>query len=65
MQLFQNWNNYLIILRYKNANLHCTFRRYDFSYEKLRNNKSYNEIEKYKEITSDLVKDILQEAAKN
>ena len=35
-----------------------------FLYEKLRNNKSYNEIEKYKEITSDLVKDILQEAAK-
>ena len=35
-----------------------------FLYEKLRNNKNYNEIEKYKEITSDLVKDILQEAAK-
>ena len=35
-----------------------------FLYEKLRNNKSYNEIEKYKEITSELVKDILQEAAK-
>ena len=35
-----------------------------FLYEKLRNNKSYNEIEKYKEVTSDLVKDILQEAAK-
>ena len=34
-----------------------------FLYEKLRNNKSYNEIEKYKEVTSDLVKDILQEAA--
>ncbi len=35
-----------------------------FLYEKLRNNKYYNEIEKYKEVTSDLVKDILQEAAK-
>ena len=30
-----------------------------FLYEKLRNNKNYNEIEKYKEITPDLVKDIL------
>ena len=35
-----------------------------FLYEKLRNNKHYNELEKYKDITSDLVKDILQEAAK-
>ena len=35
-----------------------------FLYEKLRNNKYYNEIEKYKEITTELVKDILQEAAK-
>ena len=35
-----------------------------FLYEKLRNNKNYNEIEKYKEINSDLVKDILQQAAK-
>ena len=35
-----------------------------FLFEKLRNNKKYNEIEKYKEINSDLVKDILQEAAK-
>ncbi len=35
-----------------------------FLYEKLRNNKNYNEIDKYKDITSDLVKDILQEAAK-
>ena len=35
-----------------------------FLYEKLRNNKNYNEIEKYKEITPDLVKDILDEAAK-
>ena len=32
-----------------------------FLYEKLRNNKNYNEIEKYKEITPDLVKDILDE----
>ena len=35
-----------------------------FLFEKLRNNKEYNELEKYKEVTSDLVKDILQEAAK-
>ena len=35
-----------------------------FLYEKLRNNKNYNQIEKYKEITPDLVKDILDEAAK-
>ena len=35
-----------------------------FLYEKLRDNKNYNEIEKYKEITPDLVKDILDEAAK-
>ncbi len=35
-----------------------------FLYEKLRNNKNYNEIEKYKEVTPDLVKNILQEAAK-
>ena len=35
-----------------------------FLFEKLRNNKKYNELEKYKEVTSDLVKDILQEAAK-
>ena len=26
-----------------------------FLYEKLRNNKSYNEIEKYKDVTPDLV----------
>ena len=32
-----------------------------FLFEKLRNNKNYNEIEKYKEITPELVKDILQE----
>ena len=35
-----------------------------FLFEKLRNNKKYNELEKYKDVTSDLVKDILQEAAK-
>ena len=35
-----------------------------FLFEKLRNNKYYNELEKYKEVTPDLVKDILQEAAK-
>ena len=35
-----------------------------FLYEKLRNNKNYNEIEKYKEINSELVKGILEEAAK-
>ena len=35
-----------------------------FLYDKLRNNKNYNEIEKYKEVTTDLVKNILEEAAK-
>ena len=35
-----------------------------FLYEKLRNNKSYNELEKYKDVTPDLVKNILEEAAK-
>ena len=35
-----------------------------FLFDKLRNNKNYNEIEKFKEINSDLVKDILDEAAK-
>ncbi len=35
-----------------------------FLYEKLRDNKNYNEIEKYKEITADLVKNVLEEAAK-
>ncbi len=35
-----------------------------FLFEKLRNNQKYNELDKYKEVTSDLVKDILQEAAK-
>ena len=35
-----------------------------FLFNKLRNNKKYNEIEKYKEVNSELVKDILEEAAK-
>jgi len=35
-----------------------------FLFDKLRNNKNYNEIEKYKEVSSELVKDILEEAAK-
>ena len=35
-----------------------------FLFEKLRNNKNYNEIKKYQEITTELVKDILEEAAK-
>ena len=35
-----------------------------FLFDKLRNNKHYNEIEKYKEVNSELVKDILEEAAK-
>ena len=35
-----------------------------FLFEKLRNNKKYNEIDKYKEVNPDLVKDILEEAAK-
>ena len=35
-----------------------------FLYEKLRDNKNYNELEKYKEVNSELVKDILEEAAK-
>ena len=35
-----------------------------FLFEKLRDNENYNELEKYKEISSDLVKDILEEAAK-
>ena len=33
-----------------------------FLFEKLRDNKKYNELEKYKEVSSDLVKDILEEA---
>ena len=35
-----------------------------FLFEKLRNNKNYNEIKKYQEVTPELVKDILEEAAK-
>jgi len=35
-----------------------------FLFEKLRDNQKYNELEKYKEVSSDLVKDILEEAAK-
>ena len=35
-----------------------------FLFEKLRNNKNYNEIEKYKEVNFDLAKDILEQAAK-
>ena len=35
-----------------------------FLYEKLRDNKKYNELEKYKDVNSELVKDILEEAAK-
>jgi alkylation response protein AidB-like acyl-CoA dehydrogenase len=35
-----------------------------FLFDKLRNNKNYNEIEKYKEVNSELVRDVLVEAAK-
>ena len=35
-----------------------------FLFEKLRDNKNYNELDKYKEVNLDLVKDILEEAAK-
>ncbi len=35
-----------------------------FLFEKLRNNKKYNELEKYKEVSSDLVKDILSNGTK-
>ena len=35
-----------------------------FLFDHLKDNKNYNEIDKYKEINSDLVKDILQQAAK-
>ena len=35
-----------------------------FLFEKLRNNKNYNELQKYKEVNSELVKNILDEAAK-
>ena len=35
-----------------------------FLFDKLKNNKNYNEIEKYKEVSSELVRNILEEAAK-
>jgi alkylation response protein AidB-like acyl-CoA dehydrogenase len=35
-----------------------------FLFDKLRNNKNYNDLEKYKEVNSELVKNILEEAAK-
>ena len=35
-----------------------------FLFEKLRDNKNYNEIEKYNEVNSDLVKDILEKLRK-
>ena len=35
-----------------------------FLFDHLKDNKNYKEIDKYKEINSDLVKDILQQAAK-
>ena len=35
-----------------------------FLFEKLRDNKNYNELQKYSEVNLDLVKDILEEAAK-
>ena len=35
-----------------------------FLYEKLRDNKNYNDLERYNEVSADLVKDILEEAAK-
>ena len=35
-----------------------------FLFEKLRNNQKYNELEKYKEVTTDLVKDILSKGTK-
>ena len=35
-----------------------------FLFEKFRDNKNYNELKKYDEVSTDLVKDILDEAAK-
>ena len=35
-----------------------------FLYDKLRDNKNYNELEKYNEVNSDLVKDILSDGMK-
>ena len=34
-----------------------------FLFEKLRDNKNYNELAKYKEVSPDLVKNILEEAS--
>ena len=34
-----------------------------FLFEKLRDNKNYNELEKYKEVSPDLVKDIFEECS--
>ena len=36
-----------------------------FLFDKLRNNKNYNEIEKYKEVNSELVKNILEKAVQS
>ena len=35
-----------------------------FLYDKLRDNKNYKEIDRYKEVTTDLVKNILEEGKK-
>ena len=35
-----------------------------FLFDKLRDNEKYNELEKYKEVSSDLVKDILSDGMK-
>ena len=35
-----------------------------FLFEKLRDNKNYNELEKYSEVNSELVKDILSDGMK-
>ena len=35
-----------------------------FLFEKLRDNKNYNELEKYNEVSADLVKDILSKGMK-
>ena len=35
-----------------------------FLFDKLRDNSHYNSLEKYKEVNSDLAKDILEQAAK-
>ena len=36
-----------------------------FLFEKLRDNKNYNELEKYNEVSADLVKDILEKAVQD